>query len=292
MMITKNNRRSGGHYSAIISCISTTLVLLLLGGAIFFVTLSRNFSNQVRSEMPVAVLLKDSIPAEETQKLQNTLKAKPYVKEIKYISKEEGAKEIYESMGMNPGEFIDDNPILAELELRLHGEYTNKDSINRIAPDIMKNAYVADVVYPIEEIDNLNAAIPIVGTVLLSVAGLLMFITFSLIHNTMRMSIYSRRFLIHSMRLVGARWNFIRRPFLMQAFWIGFISATMANVLLGAGMWYISQGDIYLAALITQEVAVITLGSVMVCGLFLTIVCAFFSVNHYLRMRSNKLFLD
>jgi len=292
MMITKNNRRSGGHYSAIISCISTTLVLLLLGGAIFFVTLARNFSNQVRSEMPVAVLLKDSIPAEETQKLQNTLKAKPYVKEIKYISKEEGAKEIYESMGMNPGEFIDDNPILAELELRLHGEYTNKDSINRIAPDIMKNAYVADVVYPIEEIDNLNAAIPIVGTVLLSVAGLLMFITFSLIHNTMRMSIYSRRFLIHSMRLVGARWNFIRRPFLMQAFWIGFISATMANVLLGAGMWYISQGDIYLAALITQEVAVITLGSVMVCGLFLTIVCAFFSVNHYLRMRSNKLFLN
>lgn len=292
MMITKNNRRSGGHYSAIISCISTTLVLLLLGGAIFFVTLARNFSNQVRSEMPVAVLLKDSIPAEETQKLQNTLKAKPYVKEIKYISKEEGAKEIYESMGMNPGEFIDDNPILAELELRLHGEYTNKDSINRIAPEIMKNAYVADVVYPIEEIDNLNAAIPIVGTVLLSVAGLLMFITFSLIHNTMRMSIYSRRFLIHSMRLVGARWNFIRRPFLMQAFWIGFISATMANVLLGAGMWYISQGDIYLAALITQEVAVITLGSVMVCGLFLTIVCAFFSVNHYLRMRSNKLFLD
>lgn len=292
MMITKNNRRSSGHYSAIISCISTTLVLLLLGGAIFFVTLARNFSNQVRSEMPVAVLLKDSIPAEETQKLQNTLKAKPYVKEIKYISKEEGAKEIYESMGMNPGEFIDDNPILAELELRLHGEYTNKDSINRIAPEIMKNAYVADVVYPIEEIDNLNAAIPIVGTVLLSVAGLLMFITFSLIHNTMRMSIYSRRFLIHSMRLVGARWNFIRRPFLMQAFWIGFISATMANVMLGAGMWYISQGDIYLAALITQEVAVITLGSVMVCGLFLTIVCAFFSVNHYLRMRSNKLFLD
>jgi cell division transport system permease protein len=290
--MAKKKKRIGGSYNTIMTCISTTLVLILPGGAIFFVTLAGNFSNQVRSEMPVAVLLKDSIPAKDLQSLKNELKNKAYVKEMKYISKEEGAKEIYESMEMNPGEFIDDNPILAELELRLHGEYTNGDSINKIAPEIKKNAWVADVIYPIEEIDNLNKTIPVVGTILLSVAALLAFITFALIHNTMRMSIYSRRFLIHSMRLVGARWGFIRRPFMRQAFWIGFISATMANVLLGIGIWYMSQTDTYIAMLLTNDVTLFTMGSVLVCGLVLTLLCAFFSVNHYLRMRSNDLFLN
>jgi cell division transport system permease protein len=124
------------------------------------------------------------------------------------------------------------------------------------------------------------------------VAALLAFITFALIHNTMRMSIYSRRFLIHSMRLVGARWGFIRRPFMRQAFWIGFISATIANVLLGIGIWYMSQTDTYIAMLLTNDVTLFTMGSVLVCGLVLTLLCAFFSVNHYLRMRSNDLFLN
>ncbi len=290
--MAKKKKRNGGSYNVITTCISTTLVLILLGAAIFFVTMARNFSNQVRSEMPIAVLLKDSIPAQTLKSLQAELKAKPYVQEIKYISKEEGAKEIYASMDLNPGEFISDNPILAELELRLKGEYTTKDFINKITPEIKKNPYVADVHYPIEEIDNLNYLIPIIGTILLSVAGLLTFITFALIHNTMRMSIYSRRFLIHSMRLVGARWSFIRRPFMKQAFDIGFISATLANGALYAGIWYLSQTDSYMAQLLTNEVTIFTMGSVLVCGLVLTLLCAFFSVNHYLRMRSNDLFLN
>lgn len=289
--MAKKKKRNGGSYNVITTCISTTLVLILLGAAIFFVTMARNFSNQVRSEMPIAVLLKDSIPTQTLKSLQAELKAKPYVQEIKYISKEEGAKEIYASMDLNPGEFISDNPILAELELRLKGEYTTKDFINKITPEIKKNPYVADVHYPIEEIDNLNYLIPIIGTILLSVAGLLTFITFALIHNTMRMSIYSRRFLIHSMRLVGARWSFIRRPFMKQAFGIGFISATLANGALYAGIWYLSQTDSYMAQLLTNEVTIFTMGSVLVCGLVLTLLCAFFSVNHYLRMRSNDLFL-
>ena len=117
--MAKKKKRNGGSYNVITTCISTTLVLILLGAAIFFVTMARNFSNQVRSEMPIAVLLKDSIPAQTLKSLQAELKAKPYVQEIKYISKEEGAKEIYASMDLNPGEFISDNPILAELELRL-----------------------------------------------------------------------------------------------------------------------------------------------------------------------------
>ena len=288
----KKNRKSSGHFATLTSCISTTLVLILLGSVVFFVTMAENFSNRVRSEMPVAVLLKDSIPADALQALQAQLRGKPYVRSVTYVSKEQGAKETYESMQMQPGEFLTDNPILAELELSLHAEYANKESINRIAPEIRKNPYVADVVYPIEEIDNLNHTIPIIGTVLLSVAVLLTFITFALINNTIRMSIYARRFLIHTMKMVGARWSFIRRPFMRQAFWIGFSAAAIADGLIGAGIWYLQRMDVYMSELITPRVQILTLGSVVVCGLVLTLVCAYFSVNKYLRMRGGDVYLN
>lgn len=289
--MTKKKRKSGGGFANITSCISTTLVLILLGGVILLVTMARNFSDQVRSEMPVAVLLKDSIPTKERIALQQQLQRQPYVKRVVYVSKEQGAKETCESMQMQPGEFITDNPILAELELSLKGEYTNKDSLQRIAPQLRSNPYVADIVYPIEEIDNLNHTIPIIGTVLLTVAALLTFVTFALISNTIRMNIYARRFIIHTMKMVGARWSFIRRPFMWQAFWIGFTSATIADGLIGAGIWYIHSMDVYTSALITREVIVLTLSSVMVCGLVLTLICAYFSVNKYLRMRGGEIFL-
>lgn len=289
--MTKKKRKSGGGFGTVTSCISTTLVLILLGGAVLLVTMARNFSDQVRSEMPVAVLLKDSIPAKERIALQRQLQRKPYVNHVAYVSKEQGAKETCESMQMQPGEFITDNPILAEFELSLKGEYTNKDSIQRIAPQLKANPYVADVVYPIEEIDNLNRAIPVIGTVLLAVAALLAFVTFALISNAIRMNIYARRFIIHTMKMVGARWSFIRRPFMWQAFGIGLTSATIADGLIGAGIWYVRRMDVYTSSLITVDVVVPTLGSVIVCGLVLTLICAYFSVNKYLRMRSGEIFL-
>jgi cell division transport system permease protein len=292
IIMAQMKKRIGGRTNVITTCISTTMVLILLGAAVFFVTMARNFSNQLRSELPVAVLLKDSISAQSLQALQTELKAKPCVQAIRYISKEEGKKEIYASLNMKDSEFIEDNPILAEIELRLKGEYTTPDFVKKLTAEIKKNTNVADVVYPLDEIESINNMIPIVGGILLSVAALLTFITFALINNTMRMSIYSRRFLIHSMRLVGARWGFIRRPFMRQAFGIGFLAALLAGGLLYSGIWYIQQMDSYLSELVTQEVIILTMGSVLVCGLFLTLICAFFSVNRFLRMRSNDLFLN
>ena len=286
--MASRKRKSGGRFGTLTSCISMTLVLLLLGGVFFFTTTTRNFSNQMRAEMPVAVLLKDSCSAEALAQLQQQLRSKPYVRSVAYISKEEGAKETYESMQLEPGDFITDNPILAELELSLHGEYANKASIQRIAPEIKKNPIVADVIYPIEEIDQLNHTISIVGTVMLVVVVLLTFVSFALISNTIRMNIYAHRHIIQTMKLVGARWSFIRRPFLWQAFRIGMSSALIAGGLIGAGIWHVLQQDYYISQLVTLDVLVLTLGSVVVCGLLLPLFFAYLSVTKYLRMRGGE----
>ena len=286
--MASKKRKSGGRFGTLTSCISMTLVLLLLGSMVFFTTTTRNFSNQMRAEMPVAVLLKDSCSAEALSALQEQLRSKPYVRSVTYISKEQGAKETYESLQLEPGDFITDNPILAELELSLHGEYTNKASIQRIAPEIKKNPIVADVIYPIEEIDQLNHTISIVGTVLLVAVVLLTFVSFALISNTIRMNLYAHRHIIQTMKLVGARWGFIRRPFLWQAFRIGMCSALIAGGLIGAGIWQVVQQDFYISSLVTPDVLVLTLGSVLVCGLLLPWIFAFLSVTKYLRMRGGE----
>ena len=289
--MAKKNKRNGGRFSIITSCISTSMVLILLGSVVFFVTMADNLSRKVREELPVAVLLDDNIPQKELQKLQEELQEKPYVQSLSYISKEQGAKEALEGMGVEQNDFLDANPILAEIELLLNADYTNKDSIAIIEPKLKENKYVAEVVYPIEEIDRINHIIPIISTILLGVAVLLACVSFALINNTIRMSIYARRFTIHSMKLVGAKWSFIRRPFMVQAFWVGFSSALIASGLIGAGIYSMVQVDVYIAQLITPEVLTFTFGSIFVCGLFLTLICAYFSVDQFLRMKASEIFM-
>ena len=289
--MAKKKRRNGGRFSTITSCISTSMVLILLGSVVFFVTMADNLSRKVREELPVAILLEDNIPTEALNSFKKELETKPYVQSLSYISKEQGAKETLEGMGIEQNDFLEANPILAEIEVLLKADYTNKDSIAAIEPALKNHKYVAEVIYPIEEIDRINAVIPIVGTVFLGIAVLLGFVSFALINNTVRMNVYAHRFSIHSMKLVGAKWSFIRRPFMIQAFWVGFASALIATGVIGGGIYSMIYLDGYLAQLITTEVLTYTIGSIFICGMFLTLLCAYFSVNKFLRMSANDIFM-
>ena len=253
--------------------------------------MAENLSCKVREELPVAVLLDDQIPEAELTRLKADLSAQPFVRSLDYISKEQGAKETLSDMEVEENDFLEMNPILAEIELLLKADYTNKDSIAKIEPLLKSRPYVAEVVYPIEEIDRINYIIPIVSTILLGVAILLACVSFALINNTIRMSVYARRFSINTMKLVGAKWSFIRRPFMVQAFWIGFGSAMIAAGLIYIGVSYIQQMDVYLGQLVTPHVLLATFGSIFACGLFLTLFSAYLSVNHFLRMSSQDIFL-
>lgn len=289
--MARKKRRSSGRFSTITSCISTSMVLILLGGVVFFVMMAANLSRKVREELPVALLLEDNIPAKELKKIQEDLKAQPFVQQMTYISKEEGAKETLEDMGIEEEDFLDANPILAEIELLLKAEYTNKDSIAKIEPMLKQRRYVAEVIYPIEEIERINHVIPLVSTVLLGIAALLGCVSFALINNTIRMNVYARRFSINSMKLIGARWSFIRRPFMRQAFWVGCCSAIIASLCIGSGIYALIHLDGYLAQLISHEILTVTFGSIFACGLTLTLLCAYFSVNRFLHLTTSEIFL-
>ena len=287
----KKKKRHAGRFTLFTSCLSTTMVLILLGTMVFFIAVAENISRHLREEMPVAILLSDSISQHEQGKLQYELRNLPGVQKVTYVSKEQGALETMQAMGIEKEEFLEHNPIGAEFELRLCAEYTNKDSIALIESYLKDRSGVIEVVSPMAEIDLLNSIIPIVSLVFLSVAVLLAFISTALINNTIRMSVYARRFTIHTMKMVGAKWSFIRRPFMNQAFCIGLISALLANLLIAAGVYQLFQLDVYIARLISPMVLIITLGSVLLAGITLTWICAYISVNRFLRMSTDQIFM-
>lgn len=290
--MAEKKKKNGGALGNITSTISTTMVLILLGAVVMFVTMAMNFSRSVRENFTVEVLLDDSISTRDLMALKNDLKRMPCTKQVNYISKEQGTREMMRDLDGGPEDFLGGSPIPAEYEVFLKAEYANKDSLARYVTALQKRPYVKEVVYPLDLMATMNHTIHIISGVLLAVAALLAFVSFSLINNTVRMSIYARRFSILTMKLVGAKWSFIRRPFMARAFWIGLIAALVADGLLLAGMQALMHMNVNNEfEVITPLVMAATLGSVLVCGLMLTLLCTFFSVNRHLRMTTDQVYL-
>lgn len=291
-MKDKNSYKSTSFFDMqfITSSVSTTLVLLLLGLVVFFVLTAHNLSVYVRENISFSVLISDDMKETDILKLQKKLNKEDFVKESEYISKKQALKEQTEAMGTDPEEFLGYNPFTASLEIKLHSEYANSDSIAKIEKMIKKNSNIQDVLYRKELIDAVNENIRNITLVLLSLALVLTFISFALINNTIRLAIYSKRFLIHTMKLVGANWRFIRRPFLWRNIWSGVLAALIADaVLMGTAYWAVTY-ERELIQVITPEVMLIVCGSVLVFGVVITWLCAYFSINKYLRMKANALF--
>src|SRR5574344_1206455 len=234
--MTKRKRRRVSGMQMVTSCISTTMVLLLLGVVVFFVMIAQNLSDYVRTNLTVTVLLSDDMSQPEAARLQQQLRHKSYVDGITFISKEDALKEQTAALGSDPSDFLGSNPFSASFELKMRPDYANSDSLRWIERDIKKNAKVMDVSYQQALMDSVNSNIKKISIILLILAALLTFVSFGLINNNVRLNVYSKRFLIHTMKLVGASWGFIRRPFMVRSIWIGVIAAVVADTLLLAGV--------------------------------------------------------
>ena len=274
----------------ITSSISTTLVLLLLGMVVFFVLSANNLSTYVRENIGISVLVSDDMKEPEALKFQKSLNEKSYVKESVYISKEQALKEQTEAMGTDPAEFLGYNPFTASIEIKLNAQYANSDSIAWIEKEILTNKKVMEVSYPQNLIDSVNRNIQKVSIFLLGLAALLTLISFALINNTIRLAIYSKRFLIHTMKLVGASWSFIRRPFLVRNVWIGVLAGIMADAVLLGMAYMLVKYEPQLIEIITPNTLLIVMASVLVFGLAITFLCAYISINKYLRMKASALY--
>ncbi len=275
---------------AITSTISTSLLLILLGLVILLSLTARVVADSVKENLTVTVVLDDDVQTTEAVHLLDSLQAMHYVSGIDYISREQALQEQIESMGIDPTEFLGANPFSISMEVKVKPEYSCNDSLEWIAGELRASKLVADVLYQKDLVESLNRNLHRASFFLLAIALLLVIISLSLINNTVRLSVFAHRFVLHTMKLVGAKWSFIRRPFLVKGFWLGVVSALIADAVIFGGIYWASRYDSSILSYITQENMIITGVSVLVIGLVLTIVCTFFSVTHCLKMRVSELY--
>lgn len=271
-------------------CISTTMVLVLLGLVVFSVLTSRNLSAWVKENLTVTVMLSDDASVNDAKRLCRNLYHRPFSKNIDYVSKEQALKEQTEAMGSDPSEFLGGNPFVATLELQLKADYANRDSLPWIVEELRKNEFVTDVAYQEDLMDDVNRSLGRINLILLVLALLLTFVSFSLINNTVRLSVYSRRFLIHTEKLVGASWGFIRRPFVSQAVSVGILAAILAIAVLGLCTYGLYTYEPHMLYIITWRELLITGVAVLLFGIILTAICSWISVNRFLKMTAGELY--
>jgi cell division transport system permease protein len=271
-------------------CISTAMVLVLLGLVVFSVQTSRNLSQWVKENLTVTVMLSDDVSVNDAKLLCRDLYHRSYSRNIDYMSKEQALKEQSAAMGSDPSEFLGVNPFPATLELQLHADYANRDSLKWIARELQKNPKITDVAYQVDLMDSVNHNLTKVNLLLLVLAVLLTFVSFSLINNTVRLSVYSRRFIIHTMKLVGASWGFIRKPFMKQALLVGVIAALIAIAVLGGCFYALYYYEPNIISIITWRELAITAGAVLLFGIIITAACSYISVNKFLRMSAGELY--
>ena len=231
----KKRKKTGSRHGlqAVTLCISTAMVLVLLGLVALSVLTARNLSSYVRQNIVVTLLLQDDLTATEAQQFCARLKNRSYVNTLEYVSKEKALQQGIKLLGEDPREFIGSNPWPPSIELTLKADYANNDSLSYISRELSAYPRVTKVSYQRELLENVNRTIARVSIVLLALALLLTIVSFALINNTVRLGIYARRFSIHTMKLVGASWGFIRAPFVRRAVGIGLLAAVIACTVLG-----------------------------------------------------------
>ena len=275
---------------AFTSTISVSLLLILLGLIVLLSLTARVVADSVKENLTVTVVLDDDVQTAEAEQLQDSLNTKYYVSSIDYISREQALQEQVESMGIDPTELLGANPFSISMEVKVKPEYASGDSLQWISQEFRSMKYVADVMYQKDLVESINRNLHRASLFLLAIALLLVIISLSLINNTVRLGVYSHRFVLHTMKLVGAKWSFIRWPFLVRGFWIGFVAALIADAAIFSGIYWAARYDSSVLQYVTEQNMIVTAVSVFAIGLVLTTVCTYFSVTHCLKMRGSELY--
>jgi len=276
--------------SRLISIISISLALFLMG--LFFIIglLGSELSVYMKENISFSIVLKDGIKEPEVQQMQNTLNDLEFIKSTRYISKEEAAKEMVEELGEDPQLFLGFNPFYASIEAKLKSEYANIDSLRVIEKKISTYTNVSELIYQQDMMQLVNDNIRQIGIALFALILVLMLISFALINNTIRLLIYSKRFLIYTMRLVGATPGFIRKPFIRYNISSGFIAGVLAIIMLSGVLHYLQKELTGLDQIIRWEGLVLIYVLVLAVGILLSVAAACLAVNRYLKMKRGKMY--
>lgn len=270
--------------------VSISLVLFLLGVLGVVIINAQQLSDYLRESLSFSVMVNDDAKEPDIRMLQKDLDAKPYVKATEYISKDEAALKLREDLGEDFLNFLGYNPLSPTIDVYLLAEYTHPDSILRIEKYILEYPVVKEVYYQESILHLIDENVKKISVFLLIISTFLFLIAFTIINNTIRLSVYSKRFIIRTMQLVGATRSFIRRPFILRSAIQGFIAALIAMVLLMSLLYFIEREFLVLIAFKSTKLLILLGVSLIFSGVLLNVVSTFFSVNRYLNISEDKLY--
>jgi cell division transport system permease protein len=274
----------------ITSTISISLVLVLLGITLLILFMGNGLSRFVRENMSFNVMLSTNANDAEIARVRKNLDAQPFVLSSRYISKEEAKEQLIKDLGEDPEELLGYNPAQDCIEIFLHSEYANSDSIAMINRVIRQENNVADLLYQQEAIDLINDNLSKVMVVLLILAAVLLFISFTLIRNTIRLSVYAKRFLINTMKLVGATSAFIRKPFVVNNIVTGIVAGVIADLVILGLLLIFNKEYADIRLIVSDLYLAVTFVLVIVLGVLISMIATAFAVNRYLKMDSDNLY--
>jgi cell division transport system permease protein len=277
--------------SYLTTVISISLVLFLLGIVGFLVLNVQNLSRHVKENIGFNIELKDNVREADIQQFRKILDAKNFVKSTEYITREQLAAETQKALGEDFISFLGFNPLPASIKVKLNAAWANPDSIQKIESDLKKYPQISEMYYRKTLIHEINENVKKISIILFSFTILLLLISLTLINNTIRLSVYSKRFLIHTMQLVGATRGFIRLPFIYKGIYYGLLSAMIAILLL-LGIIYVVQNQIEeLINFVDPGVLAMLFAGVIITGILISSVSTFFAVNKYLNSNTDALYL-
>lgn len=291
MSESKSGRHITFFNARLTSTISISLVLFILGIVVLMGILATRLSMYVKENMGFSIVLKENVKESQVKKLQKKLDIAPYVRATQYISKEDALKELEVELGENPKDLLGFNPLQASIEVKLRSDYAHPDSLVWIEKGLRKGTVaIDDIVYQKDLIQLVNDNIRRISFMLLGLAVVLMLISFALISNTIRLGAYSKRFIIHTMKLVGATPAFIRKPFIISNIINGIIGAFIAMALLSGCVYYLLTEFDNLYTLIDISSLFWVFVIILLLGVVLTAISAWFAVNRYIRMDRDNLY--
>jgi len=283
-----NRRLRSSYVSAIISI---ALVLFLVGLLGLLILEARRLSEYVREHVQVSIFLQDNLKDEQLNAFMQELESMPEVRQARYVSKEAALDSLKKELGEEATGMLEANPLPATIDLKVRAEYADPDSLRALQTHLQaRSELVREVVYQQTEVERINKNFRTVALVVFAFSLLLLVVAIALINNTIRLTLFSRRFTIKSMQLVGATRGFIRRPFLLRSLLHGIYASLIACILL-SGLYALLYARVpELAGLLDFQTLGLLFCGVVVLGMIISGVSTFFAVNRYLRLHLDELY--
>src|SRR5574344_48926 len=277
-------------HSYLSSIISTSLVLLLVGVFGILAVNARAVSKYFKENIKITTVLKDNVSDNEGKRFCGEISRLPFVRAAEFISKEQGTAEMKTLIGEAFLSVFASNPIPVSVDIRLNEAYFSPDSLTKVKAVLMETSKVDDVVYEDSLIKLVNGHMEKIVVVWVVFIVLLMFISFVLINNTVRLNVYTKRFSIYTMRLVGATKSFIRAPFVIKAIFQGLIAGLLATTALLAILFVVKNEFVQLFSMMDIRLLIAVMGGVIMLGIFICVICTYFVVNKMITLNNSDLY--